>query len=66
MCGCGTELVCPVIGDATTVSIFRTKIIGSKIIKRLINQHSLMDCSLRIKFYPSKFLDKIISVGIIV
>ena len=25
-----------------------------------------MNCSLRIKFYPCKFLDKLVSVGIIV
>ena len=50
------------IGDAT----IRTKVIGSKAIRRLINQYSPMDCSSRIKFYPSKFLDKVMSIGIIV
>ena len=57
-----------VLQSTTTVNKFRTKVIaiGIKTIKRLKNHHSLMDCLLRIKFYPSKFLDKVFSVDIIV
>ena len=50
----------------TAVKKFSTKVIGSKTVKRLINHHSLMDWSLRMKFFPAKLLDKEISVGVIV